>query len=404
LCGVAAVEQEKPTMKNAVLRVAAVAAMLVCLGTQPSHAQEELKIGGIGPLSGGGTAWGLAVNRGVLLAVGEVNAAGGLKVGDKTYKLRLIMLDDTYSATGGRTAADRLISLEKVKYIIGPVGSPSVLGALSATDPSKTLLFSDGFAINILKNDSHAAYNFRAVDTTIEFAPSMVQWLRKNHPEVKKVGMLGPNDATGQAVLPMLTGFYKANGIDVWTDSFDRGTQEFVPLITRMMAQGVDLIDLNSNSPGDAGLMLKQARQAGYKGLIWQIGGPSVAEIMAVAGPLAEGFLSLEVFDFSSAAGQKFTADYHAQWPGIVNAQSPLYYNAAKILFEALRRAGGTEVDKVRDSLAALEGYDAGVIGPVIWGGQADYGVNHQLLVPFWIAGVKGGQETMLVKITPEKR
>jgi branched-chain amino acid transport system substrate-binding protein len=177
-----------------------------------------------------------------------------------------------------------------------------------------------------------------------------------------------------------------------------------VPLLTRMMAQGVDLIDLNSNSPGDAGLMLKQARQAGYKGLIWQIGGPSVAEIMSVAGPLAEGFLSLEVFDFSSAAGQKFTTDYHSQWPGIVNTQSPLYYDAAKILFEAIRRAGNTDVDKVRDSLAAIEGYDAGVIGPVIWGGQADYGVNHQLLAPFWIAEVKDGREIALVKITPEKR
>jgi len=391
-------------MKDAVLRVAGLAAMLLCLATQPSHAQEELKIGGIGPLSGGGTAWGLALNRGVQMAVDEVNAAGGLKVGETTYKLRLVMLDDAYTATGGRTAADRLISLEKVKHIIGPIGSPAVLGALSATDPSKTLLFSDGFAINILKNDSHAAYNFRSIDTTIEFAPAMIQWLHKNHPEVKKVGMLGPNDATGQAVLPMLAGFYKANGIEVWTDSFDRGAQEFVPLITRMMAQGVDLFDLNSNSPVDAGLMLKQARQVGYKGLIWQVGGPSVAEIMSVAGPLAEGFLSLEMFDFSSPAGQKFAEDYHKQWAGIMNVQTPLWYNTAKILFEALRRAGSTDVDKVRASLIAAEGYDPGIIGPVIWGGQADYGVNHQLLVPFWIAGVKDGKEISLVKILPEKR
>jgi branched-chain amino acid transport system substrate-binding protein len=338
------------------------------------------------------------------MAVDEVNAAGGLKVGDKSYKLKLVMLDDTYSATGGRTAADRLIKLEKVSFIVGPVGSPAVLGALSATDPSKTLMFSDGFAINILKNDSHAAYNFRSIDTTIEFAPAMIEWLHKNHPEVKKVGMLGPNDATGQAVLPMLTEFYKAQGIEVWTDSFDRGTQEFVPLITRMIAQGVDLFDLNSNSPGDAGLMLKQARQAGYKGLVWQVGGPAVAEIMAVAGPLAEGFLSLEVFDFTSPAGTKFADDYHKQWPGVINAQTPLWYNTAKILFEAVHRAGTTEVEKVRDAMLTTEGYDAGIIGPVVWGGQANYGVNHQLLVPFWIAGVKDGKEVMLAKITPEKR
>jgi branched-chain amino acid transport system substrate-binding protein len=391
-------------MRFAGLPVAALVIALATLAAQPSRAEEELKIGGIGPLSGGGTAWGIALNRGAQMAVDEVNAAGGLKAGDKTYRLKLVMLDDTYSATGGRTAADRLIKLEKVGFIIGPVGSPSVLGALSATDPSKTLLFSNGFAANILKNETHAAYNFRAIDTTIEFAPAMIAWLHKTHPEVKKVGMLGPNDATGQAVLPMLTGFYKAQGIDVWTDSFDRGTQEFVPLITRMMAQGIDMIDLNSNSPGDAGLMLKQARQAGYKGLIWQVGGPAVAEIMSVGGPLAEGFLSLEMFDFSSPAGAKFAEDYHRQWPGVINAQAPLWYNTTKILFEAVRRAGSTEVEKVRDAMGKTEGYDAGIIGPVVWGGQAEYGVDHQLLVPFWIAGVKDGKEVMLEKIMPEKR
>jgi branched-chain amino acid transport system substrate-binding protein len=391
-------------MKYASFSMVALAVALACIAPQPSHAQEELKIGGIGPLSGGGTAWGLALNRGTQMAVDEVNAAGGLKVGDRSYKLKLIMLDDTYSATGGRTAADRLIKLEKINFIIGPVGSPSALGALSATGPSKTLMFSDGFAIDILKNASHAAYNFRAIDTTLEFAPAMIAWLHKTHPEVKKVGMLGPNDATGQAVLPMLTEFYKAQGIEVWTDSFDRGTQEFVPLITRMMAQGVDLFDLNSNSPGDAGLMLKQARQAGYKGVVWQVGGPAVAETMAVAGPLAEGFLSLEMFDFTSPAGQKFTDDYHKQWPGLVNAQTPLWYNAARILFEAIHRAGTTDVDQVRDTMAKTQGYDAGIIGPVVWGGEANYGVSHQLLVPFWIAGVKDGKEVMLEKITPEAR
>lgn len=377
---------------------------LACFGAWPVLALEELKIGAIGPLSGGGTAWGLAINRGTQMAVDEVNAEGGLKVGDKTYKIQLVMVDDAYTATGGRTAADRLIKLEKIRFIIGPIGSPSVLGALSATDPSKTLVLSNGFAMNILKNESRAAYNFRTIDTTNEFAPAMIEWMHKKHPEVKKVGMLGTNDATGQAVLPMLTEIYKATGIDVWTDSFDRGSQEFVPLITRLMAQGVDLIDLNSNSPSDAGLIIKQARQAGYKGLIWQVGGPAVPEIMEIAGPLAEGFMSLEMFDFSSPIGEKFAEKYHAQWPGVINAQVPLWYNTTKILFEALRRAGSTDVEKVRDAVKATEGYDAGVIGPVVWGGQAKYGVNHQLLVPVWIAEVKGGKEIILEKITPEKR
>ncbi len=382
---------------------AALLALMAGFGATSAVAQEELKIGVIGPLSGGGTAWGLAISRGVQMAVDEVNAEGGVKVGGKSYKIKPIVVDDGYTASGGRTAADRLVKLEKVKFIVGPVGSPSVLGALSATEPAKVLMLSNGFAMNILKNDTHAPYNYRVISTTIEFAPAMIDWVHKKFPQVKKVGMLGTNDATGQAVLPMLSGFYKEKGIDVWTDMFDRGSQEFVPLLTRMMAQNVDLLDLNSLSPADAGLVIKQARQAGYKGLIWQVGGPGVPEIIEIAGPLAEGFMSLEMYDYFSPVGQKFAERYHAKWSGVINAQVPLWYNGAKILFEAMRRAGSIDVDKVRDAMPLTEGYDAGVVGPVVWGGMKNYGVNKQLLVPTWIAEVKDGKEVIITKITPEK-
>ena len=56
---------------------------------------------------------------------------------------------------------------------------------------------------------------------------------------------------------------------------FERGIKEFTPLILRMMAQKVDAFEFDGNSPGDAGLMLKQIRQAGFKGKVIQIGGPA---------------------------------------------------------------------------------------------------------------------------------
>lgn len=368
-----------------------------------ARAAEDLKIGAIGSLSGGGTAWGLALQRGVQLAIEKVNDAGGLKIGNDTYKPRLVMVDDQYAATGGRTAAERLINLEKVKYIIGPIGSPPSLGAVSVTNAAKVLMLSDGFNPNILKNDAHAAYNFRVMNTNVEFGPSMIKWFREHYPQVKKVALVGTNDATGQSVLPALAKVYAANGFDTWIEMFDRGTQEFTPLMTRMIARNVDALDLNSNSPGDAGLLLKQARQTGFKGKIWQIGGPSVDEIVQVGGPLAEGFLSLEVFNPDDPAFQKFIAAYHAKWSGVMNGQAPLWNNAAEMLFEALRRAGSLDVDKVRDAVEHLEGYNPGLYGPVVWGGMAEYGVNHQQLLPFWIAEVKNGKETIVDTVTPRK-
>jgi len=54
--------------------------------TAAAQAQETIKIGGIGPLSGGGTAWGLAAQRGMEIAIEEINAAGGFKAEGKTFK------------------------------------------------------------------------------------------------------------------------------------------------------------------------------------------------------------------------------------------------------------------------------------------------------------------------------
>jgi branched-chain amino acid transport system substrate-binding protein len=385
------------------LKLFVMIAILLFVGN--AFAQEELKIGSIAPLSGGGTAWGLAVQRGVQMATDEVTKAGGLKVGGKTYMPKLVIYDDQYTAAGGRTAADRLINADKVKFIIGPIGSPSVLSVITVSTPAQVVVLSNGYAPNILKNDAKSPYNFRAMNSNVEFGPAMVKWYRQNYPQAKKVALIGPNDAVGQSVIPQLEAYYKANGFEVWKELYDRGIKEFTPLLTRMMAQNVDLFDLNSNAPGEAALMVKQARQAGYKGMIWQVGGPSVDEIIDIAGPLAEGFVSLNVFDFSNPQSKSFVDTYRAKWgDGVINAQTPGWYNATKILFEAMRRAGSLDTSKVRDALEKLEGYDAGLFGPAIWGGMADYGVNHQLMLKFWIVEVKNGKLVTRAALMPEKK
>jgi branched-chain amino acid transport system substrate-binding protein len=396
--------REKTLMWPQRLKAAILAIPLISVALASASAQEELKIGGIGPLSGGGTAWGLAVQRGVEMAVEEANKAGGLKIGDKTYKPKLVMYDDQYTAAGGRTAAERLINLEGVKYIIGPIGSPSALAVAPITNQAKVILLSNGYAPEILKNAGPSAYNFRTMNSNIEFAPAMIKWLRQRSPEIKKVAIIVPNDATGQAVLPTLGAAYKANGFEVWSESYERGTKEFMPLLTRMLTQGVDLLDLNSNAPGEAGLLLKQARQVGFKKMIWQVGGPSVDEVASIAGPLANGFISYDVFDFNDPSAKAFTEAYRAKWSGVINAQTPGWYNATKILFKALQEAGSLDTDKVREALVKIEGYDAGIYGPVTWGGQSDYGIAHQLLNKFWITEIKDGKPHALTVLTPEKK
>ena len=53
-------------------RIIALTAALLVAGLTSAHAQDLIKVGGIGPLSGGGTAWGLAAQRGMELAIEEI--------------------------------------------------------------------------------------------------------------------------------------------------------------------------------------------------------------------------------------------------------------------------------------------------------------------------------------------
>lgn len=250
--------------------------------------EDTFTFGAIGTLSGSGTAWGLAIQRGAALAIDEANQSGGLKVGEKTWRVANKMYDDQYTGQGGKSAAERLVYQDKVKFIVGPIGSNPVLSTIEVTTPAKVLVMGDGYSPAILRNPQHAPFNFRFTLTNLEYTPKMLAWVTANLP-VKKVGILVPNDAIGQAVAPALIQAYKDAGLETISESFERGSQEFTPLIARLMARGMDGFDINFNAPGDAGLMVRQARDAGYDKIIYQMGGPSVPEIMEIAGDAAEG-------------------------------------------------------------------------------------------------------------------
>ncbi len=383
------------------LRVVWVSIALAALGGVAVASSEELKIGAVGTLSGGGTEWGLALQRGTTIAFDEINAAGGLKIGGKAYTYKVVMYDDQYTAQGGTTAATRLVNVDNIKFILGPIGSPPALGVVAVTNPAKVIALSNGYSPKILTPESK--YSFRMQIPTDYFAPGVAKWLRETYPKMKKVGIISPNDAVGQTLAPLHVQAYTQHGFEtVFDEKYDRGLKDFGPLITRMMAKGAELLELDGNAPGEAGLMGKQARQLGFKGVIIQTGGPGIEEVMRVAGAFADGFLSYDLFDPTDAALQSYVKGYRAKWDGPIPGLSVVWYNAARVLHEAFKKANSIEVDKVRDALENLEGTPT-VFGPVRWGGKDRYGINHQLVHSFLISEVKDGKVRLKARVDPPK-
>jgi branched-chain amino acid transport system substrate-binding protein len=378
----------------------AITTALLMAGVQVAQAQEVLKLGVHVTLSGPGATWGLAMKNSAELVVDKVNAAGGLEVGGKKYKVEMVAYDDKYQAGESVTVANRLVFDDKVLYFIGPEGSAPLLSAQPITEKNKVITSTLGFTVKALSPDK--PYSFRPVLTTVEFAQPQIMWLVKNL-GIKKAATLLPNDETGQSMVGDLDAAYKKAGADLAVkEFFERDRVDFVPLITRMLAAGVDTIELNGIPPGNSGLIVKQARELGFTGRFVRTGGPATADIIATAGKQAvEGMVVYTPIDPGLASTKAYIDAYVAKYKTQPNGFGPSFYDYTGMLFEAMKRAGTvTDSTKVKDELEKISDFP-GSLGKLGWTGKAAYGIDHQLAVPFYLAEIKDGQEVIRARCTP---
>ena len=167
--------------------IAALSAGIVPGGA--AQAQDTLTLGALVTLSGAGAAWGQGMKNAAEIAADQVNQAGGLDVGGRKYQVKVVAYDDKYQANEAVTVANRLVFEDKVKYIIGPVGSAPVLAIQPITEKNKVILMTLGFTSKALAADK--PYTFRPNVTTAEVSQPQIDWLVK-HQGIRKAGGLFP--------------------------------------------------------------------------------------------------------------------------------------------------------------------------------------------------------------------
>ncbi len=360
----------------------------------------ELKIGFISALSGAGIGWGMGMLGGLELAAEDVNKKGGVVIGDTTYTIKVIPYDDKYAGPPAVQAAQRLISEDGVNIIVGPLGSVSMLAIADVTESNKVLVLSNSYTMKALSPKK--PYTFRLTPTTAEFSGPLIQWVSRNSPNLKTVGIISPNDETGKEVMGANERGYAKTDIKVVAREFyERGTQDFVPIITKLLAAKPDILDLDGSPPADCGAIVKQARQLGYKGQILKAGGPGTAEIIRVAGAdNAEGMIYYSSWDPNDPKIKDLMARFEAKYKMPYNSLGIFFYEGGHMLFKAMQEARTSSSDGLKAYLESHPEYH-GLLGRYVWGGEADYGIKHQWIAPFYVGQVQKGKEVMLTKIQP---
>ncbi|MHB1127498.1 MAG: ABC transporter substrate-binding protein [Bacillota bacterium] len=365
--------------------------------------QETLKIGVIAPLSGAGAPWGVGLKRGVEMAATEINERGGLKIGDTQYTLEIVPYDDKYTGEGAVAAATRLVSQDNVKFIVGPISSAAVLAIQPITEAAGVLLMANSYSDVVLNPDN--PLTLRAVMTSNETYVPFLSWLKENKPEIKKIAFLNPNDASGEAVSRAgLRALEKVKYDLVANEFYERGTTDFYPLLTKMLATNPDLIDGAGTPPGEFGIFVKQARELGYKGEFMIIAGLDAKTINDIAGPAGEGiYYALAPSDLQgNPKPAEKVKKYGELWPGeAYNPTTLAFYDPARIMMEAMEKAQSIEPEKVRDAI--LNNKWENVYGPVKFGNKALYGVPYQIIGQSYIAQLIDGKESLVATIDVSK-
>ncbi len=392
------------TARSIIRVVAAVAGLTaVAVSTPISAADKVLPIGVLGPLSGGAAAYGLDTSRAAEIKADEINAAGGLRIGDDVYKIKLVVYDHKASAADAATAANKLVFQDKVKYIIGNTVGATCNAVQTVTEPQKVLFAFMCWGTKNLGPDK--PYSFRSLLSQWEVAEPFYRWVKEKHPSIKRVAALSPNDTSGIDTNAAVVKYAKALGFEVVADEYyERGTKDFYPALTKILALKPDMLDVAAAPAGEAGLILKQARELGFKGAKGWTAGTNPGPLIAVAGKeAAEGVWTPANVniksEFVNPAVRKFGEAFETRYKEPPGSIAVAEYAAFDVITKAMVEAKSLDTDKV---LAILTGRPhSSVWGPVLIGGKDTYGIDRQFLYPVIISEIRDGKVVDLADVAP---
>src|SRR2546421_3627324 len=156
-----------------------------------AQAQEVLKIGVDGVMSGEAASWGLVNKYCAETTADMVNAKGGVDIGGKKYKIEIVALDDKNDPKVSVTNAEKLTS-QGIRYIIGPNIDTTALAVKPVVERAKALNFPYAFAKELYKAPANASV--LGMVASYQVGPIMYEYL-KTKKGVKSIAFLARNES-----------------------------------------------------------------------------------------------------------------------------------------------------------------------------------------------------------------
>ena len=340
-------------------------------GCKPSggaDADNAIKVGEFASLTGKEATFGISSHEGTLLAVENLNAAGGVL----GKKINLITEDDLSKSGEPATVVNKLISRDNVAAVLGEVASSRSLEAAPICQQNQIPMISPSSTNPKVTETGDFIFRVCFIDP---FQGTVMANFDYNTLKARKVAILTDvkSDYSKGLAKFFKESFLKLGGQIVSELDFNGGDKDFNAQLTSIKAANPDAVFV----PGyytDVALICIQARQLGLTVPLTGGDGWESDDLVKIGQQAVEGcyFSTHYSPDMATDKSQKFVADYRARFNDKTpDAMAALGYDSAMILADAMKRAGTTDGPKVRDALAATKDFD-GVTGITTINAQRD--------------------------------
>ena len=367
------------------------AALVVASGL--SAAQQVVKIGHVGPLSGAIAHLGKDNENGARLAIEELNAKG-VKIGGKAVKFELVPEDDAADPKQGTAAAQKLVD-SKVSGVIGHLNSGTTIPA--------SKIYSDAGIPQISPSSTNPKYTrngfktaFRVVADDVHLGGTLGRYAT-NTLKAKSIAVIDDRTAYGQGVAEEFKKAAQAAGGKIVGHEFtnDKAT-DFMAILTTLKAKNPDVIFFGGMD-AVGGPMLRQMKSLGINAKFMGGDGICTNELIKLAGDaLVDGqVVCAEAggVDGNLKKGMdEFSARYKKRFNDDVKLYAPYVYDAVNVMVDAMVRANSADPAKYLPALG--QSNYKGVTGTIAFDQKGDIKNGALTLYTF-----KGGKRDQIAVV-----
>lgn len=351
-----------------------------------------IKIGVIAPMTGDVKTFGDSTLKGVQLAVEEWNAKGGVL----NKKIEIVPADDKNDPAEASAAATKLITQDKVKFIVGSVASKCSIPISDLANKNKVVQISPTSTNPkvTVADGKRKEYVFRACFIDPPQGSAMANFAL-NTLKIKSAAVFYDN---GNDYVKGLAEFFKAafekggGKVNVY-EAYSKDDTDFSALLTKVIADNPDMLYI-PDYYNKVNLIAKQARDKGFKGIFAGGDGWDSSDLdtkVTEGGYFTNHYSPEDTRPEVKTLVKNFGAKFNGEVP---DALAALAYDATYLLLNAIKTAGSEDTTKVKDAMQATKGFQ-------VVSGSITFDANGDPVKDITILQISGGKQKYIGVVKP---